>query len=413
MSKITFFFLFLILPCSSVYSQAWVEKSSLPAGAPGRHHPVMFTLGDKGYLLTGSDAGTDLNDFYQYDPQTDKWAKQPNFPGDARGYAVGLAAGGMGYIGFGYSANGYLNDLWEFSPQTNQWTAKKSCPCTSREHPALVAAGGKIYVGTGGSQMGNLKDFWAYDIATDNWKKLADLPSQARHHPYYFAIGDSVYVGFGHGSAVVNGVVVYKDFYRYDPPNDAWTRLADFPGEGRVAGTQFSHRGKGYILQGEGDDHDYLGTGEFWEYNPSNDQWKQLPSMPGSGRWAPGNFVIGDSIYLSGGRQQAVSGGFSDLDDLWMYKFVTSSTTGETEWPSGWHAFPNPANGTLQVQYDLSTDLPFQAQLFNLQGQQVWYSTLSGALRLEVPTQHLPAGMYFLKMDFGAKSAVRKVSVQH
>jgi len=77
--------------------------------------------------------------------------------------------------------------------------------------------------------------------------------------------------------------------------------LTDFPSEARVAGTQFSYDGKGYILSGDGDDHEPLDFGEFWEYTPANDSWIQLPSHPGGAIWAPGSFIIGcDAYFLLG-----------------------------------------------------------------------------------------------------------------
>ncbi len=80
--------------------------------------------------------------------------------------------------------------------------------------------------------------------------------------------------------------------------------MNDFPGESRVAGTQFSHDGYGYILSGDGDDHDYLETGEFWQYNPADDSWSQLPSHPGLSRWAPGSFIIDGKVYLVQGQER-------------------------------------------------------------------------------------------------------------
>ena len=51
----------------------------------------------------------------------------------------------------------------------------------------------------------------------------------------------------------------------------------------------------------EGEDHAQLDTGEFWEYDPDTDTWTELNPHPGSGRWAPGSMVIGNTIYIMGG----------------------------------------------------------------------------------------------------------------
>ena len=163
-----------------------------------------------------------------------------------------------------------------------------------------------------------------------------------------------VYAGFGHGSESVNGSTIYNDFYRFDTQTDTWERMNDFPAEARVAGTQFSLNGKGYVLSGEGKDHYYLEEGEFWEYEPTNDTWTQLPSMPGSGRWAPGSFVIGNTVYATSGTALVDTTGTSEnQSDLWAYKFQGFS--GTTDLPDSLHlveVYPNPVQDLVLVQGD-------------------------------------------------------------
>ena len=70
---------------------------------------------------------------------------------------------------------------------------------------------------------------------------------------------------------------------------------------------------KGYILSGDGDDHGPLDTGEFWEYDPLNDNWTQLTSHPGGARWAPGSFVIDCDVYLTSGYEGDINAYLNDL----------------------------------------------------------------------------------------------------
>ena len=85
----------------------------------------------------------------------------------------------------------------------------------------------------------------------------------------------AAYVGFGHGNTENGNLTIYNDFHRYDPVADEWTPLGDFPGEARVAGTQFAKDGYGYILSGDGDKRFwndlffmFLGFATFWvEYS--------------------------------------------------------------------------------------------------------------------------------------------------
>jgi len=282
------------LTASAAHAQVWTSRAGMPG--QGRHHPVTFSLDGYGYVATGStNSSSATRDFFRYDPTDDSWEILPDFPGAPRGYAYGGAYDGKGYLGFGYGP-GYLADLWEYDPDTEVWTQLASLPGRARTHPAFVITDdGKIYVSCGGSAIGNLRDLWEYDIATDAWVQRDDLPGPNRHHPYYWNVGDVPYVAFGHGGAI------YRDVYRFDPIAHTWSQMANHPGEQRVAGTQFTHDGFGYVLSGEGVDHVQFETGEFWRYNHGSDTWTELTPHPGSGRWAPGTFLIGDELYFLGG----------------------------------------------------------------------------------------------------------------
>ena len=132
----------------------------------------------------------------------------------------------------------------------------------------------------------------------------------------------------GPGSNPSSNSYIYNDFYRYNPLNDSWLQLNDFPSEARVAGTQFSYNGKGYVLSGDGDDHGPLDSGEFWEYNPLNDSWNQLTSHPGGAIWAPGNFVIGCDVYFMLGQNWNSS---IPTDPISVYKYKLSDDCGCTD----------------------------------------------------------------------------------
>ncbi|MBB77983.1 MAG: hypothetical protein CL844_03145 [Crocinitomicaceae bacterium] len=299
--------LFILFPCI-VFSQTWNQSSSFIG--PGRHHPITFSNDDFGFVFSGSY----LNDAYKYDKLNDVWMQLQDIPFIGRGYSYGVTIGNKAYMGFGSTDNGdFPNDWWEYNMDTDTWFQLQSFPGYGRNHPAMIPVNNKIYVGCGSNSNGNLGDWWEYDVITDEWSQKSDFIGYNRHHPYYFGIGDYAYVGFGHGSNFGPGSnpssssYIYNDFYRYDPNTDSWLELQNFPSEARVAGTQFSFNGKGYILSGDGDDHGPLDTGEFWEYSPDIDTWTQLSSHPGDAIWAPGSFVIGCDVYFLLGQNTITS----------------------------------------------------------------------------------------------------------
>ncbi|WP_070138116.1 kelch repeat-containing protein [Crocinitomix algicola] len=385
-----------------IFSQDWEEKASLPAAAIERHHPITFTIGGVAYLVTGAKPGAGvLKDFYSYDMDTDTWSTLPDFPGQARGFSYGVSTNEKGYLGFGLYENEdtfeyfSLNDFWSYEPISGEWTELTPCPCISRWHPAMVQVNNKIYVGLGGSEFGDLKDWWEYDIETDTWTEKEEFPGTERHHPYYFGIGDDVYVGFGHHNSFI-----FNDFYRYNPATDSWTELGTFPEQGRVAGTQFSYDGKGYILSGQGETHTNLPTGEFWEYDPSDDSWTELLAHPGAGRWAPGSFVIDGFAFFTCGEANA-----GEQKDLISFALTPSANIEEIT--SELEIYPNPTHGKIYFKSDEKWNNA-TVEILDATGKLVDQTTI---LNQTINLEKLQKGVYLLRIKGNNTVRVERVTV--
>lgn len=377
----TLLFTFL-LSSTVLVAQSWLPIADYPTGI---HHPVTFSLNGKGYSVTGTSASSiATKSFYEYDPVLDSWTTLTDFPGDARGYAIGLAYNGLGYLGFG-SGSQLLNDFWSFNPQNNQWTQLTSCPCIARAHPALIALNNKIYMGLG-SDGQNLRDWWEYDIITDSWTQMSDLPGPHRHHPYQFTAGGNVYAGLGHGN---NGI--YKDWYKLDTTTNTWSAMTDFPGEARVAGTQFDHAGNGYVMSGDGDNHSFMATGELWRYEHDLDTWTQLTPHPGVSRWAPGSFVIGNEVYFFGGvDKQANSFPIS------AYKFAlpSTSTSVDDETQNRFSVYPLPFSSQLKLDAEFNGILHYR--ILSMNGEIFQNGTVMNG---NINTDKLKNGMFILEIE--------------
>ena len=395
-------FFALLISVNVAFAQVWEPMASLPGGPlDARHHPVTFSIDGYGYLLTGAVNGMPSDDFMRYEAMTDTWETLPDFPGLARSFSYATSRGPKAYVGFGGSANGTpLRDLWEYDSETEEWSQLADCPCSPRYHPAFIQLDDKIYVGLGNNNS-NLDDWWEYDIPTDTWSQKDDLPGPSRHHPFYFGIEGIAYVGFGHGDNVNGNLSVYNDFYQFDPATDEWTQLNDFPGEARVAGTQFDYNGKGYVLSGDGDNHSFMEEGEFWEYEPQSDEWTQLTSHPGSSRWAPGSFVIDDYVYFMCGLSNIQLE--SDMMRFDLNPTATSVSDIEVESIA---VFPNPAKSTINIDADISQFS--EVRLVNGYGQ-----TVRRVNRKQVESEDLPNGLYFLQFFKNDLISTTKVMVVH
>ncbi len=380
----------------NISAQDWEQKASYP-GVP-RHHPVTWGIGDYGYVLTGGDANnTPLKDFYQYDVANDTWAQLPDFPGTARMYSIGTAYNGVGFIGFGSTATSYLNDFWKYDTELEEWIQLASCPCLGRQHPAFIAHEGKIYAGLGNHNL-NLKDWWEYDISANTWTQMPDLPGPQRHHPFHFSLGDFVYAGMGHGDP---GITIYDDWYRFDPATNEWQMMNTFPGQGRVAGTQFSYGNHGYVLSGDGEDHSYMQTGEFWQYDAETDSWEALTSHPGQSRWAPNAFVVDDKVFFTSGVNKFLG---MIYNDVWSFTLPEIEEPIDTTQPVAvfdlqeevfsFQLFPNPGVDVLHVKSNFMGASTVSMEIFDYSGKLL----LNGPFTNTIQIESFNSGIYLLRM---------------
>lgn len=381
-----------VISFGTLHAQTWLAQESMPG--VGRHHPVTFSLNDKGYSATGSTSSAiATSNFYEYDPIADTWTTLPNFTGPARGYSIGDTWDGKAYMGFGLgNSSNYMNDLWVFDPVTGVWNELTSCPCAVRIHPAFAIENGLLFVGLGNNATsGNLNDWWEYNISTDTWRQLTSLPGPPRHHPFMFTVNGDIYTGLGHGNGP--GTNIYTDWYRWDIAAESWTQMADFPAEGRVAGTQLSVGDRGFILSGDGDNHSAMPTGEFWEYDYQSDTWEAFPPHPGVSRWAPGSFAIGNVIYFVAGEVYPGNPNPGYKNDVWSFDLETFVSVTENIYVSNLVLYPNPSSSFIQLK---GVEENTEITLFSSAGRLVWKKHYSGNT---IDVSPLETGLYFLMIE--------------
>lgn len=295
-------FIFTILLAFGLSAQGWEQINTPPFR---KHHTNGFGHDGKAYLLEGIFNEQASNEFWLYDPADDSWERLADFPGPARGIAIGDDWNGKYYYGFGNNGSQTFSDLWVFDPADMSFTELPSCPCVGRSHPSLVAHNDKIYMGAGSSANGDLRDWWEYDMITQEWTQKPDIPGGIRHHMFHFAIGDQIYVGGGH----------VDNWNRYDPATETWTPISNLP-QGRVAGSQLDYDGYGLLIGGDDASHRNVPIEEsFMRYNATSEEWEFLPSLPNGSRWAPTSFIVDDVLFFLGGINDV------DGSDNTMWKF--------------------------------------------------------------------------------------------
>lgn len=196
------------------------------------------------------------------------WTKKKNFPGVYRSNGVGFSIGSKGYFGLGHFYN-YYNDFWEYDPQADHWTQKPDFPGEKRSYTSSFVLNNEAYVGLGATQQAYeqilLKDFYKYNPNTEEWTKTADFPGSPRHSAASFVKDGKAFVGTGNIkrediNLPYDEGIITNDFWSFNPQNEQWTEVQNFPYKtGRAVGLTIENAG--YVFEG-GKLKEY--TGNLW-----------------------------------------------------------------------------------------------------------------------------------------------------
>jgi IPT/TIG domain len=243
------------------FEDQWISRTAIPFSG-GLEWGVSFAIGDKGYLGIGMTDSVLTNEFWQYDTTANKWTRKADFPGNWKVGAIGLSIGNKGYVGLGLNYDDSVGgnwtpgvDWWEYDPVIDQWTQKSDIPVFGEVFPSGLVINKKIYLGMGEVTFGYYQSWWEYDPASDQWTQKSDYPVSQILQEYAvgFTIGNKGYI---------NGI---KECWAYDPALDLWTKQSFFT-DFRDDGVSFSMAGKGYYATGYGDD---ILENDLWEFTPS------------------------------------------------------------------------------------------------------------------------------------------------
>lgn len=246
-------------------TNSWTQKADYLGGIC--YHAAGFVINDIGYIGTGriSPSGSTLvKDFFKYNPATNTWTQLTDFPGTGRRGAVGFSIGEYGYVGTGSNAS----DMYRYNPTTDSWTQIPSVPGGDRMSAVGFSLNGYGYVGTGYvSNIGwSSTDMYKYNPTTNQWTPIADVGIDIvegaipRMEASSFAVNGKGYVLTGDN---ISSGTNYKDMWELDPATDAWTRIPDFDGTARRYLSATSLNGYGYVGLGTN------GTNfkDFWKFD--------------------------------------------------------------------------------------------------------------------------------------------------
>ena len=143
---------------------------------------------------------------------------------------------------------------------------------TARTHAARAVAGGRLYV-IGGLlfQAGPSPAFERYDPANDKWEALPEFPIRI-DHAMAAGVGDAIVVA---GGSYASGTT---RALRYDLARGAWKEIAPLP-EPLAAGSGASIGDQMYVFGGISAG-SIAGTSSAYAYDARADRWRRLTPMP-------------------------------------------------------------------------------------------------------------------------------------
>jgi N-acetylneuraminic acid mutarotase len=199
-------------------TNSWAQKATIPV-VPGRTGAIGFSIGSKGYIGMGVKAEGMFNsyyeDFWEWDQGSNIWTKKADFPGNIRTLAVAFSIGNKGYIGTGSDGITFSREFWEWDQATNVWSRKADFGGIARYRAVGFSLGNKGYIGLGkgaGPGSTTFEDIWEWDQATNVWKQKADFRGSARYGAIGLSCGSKGYIGMGN-----NDIGNLTDFWEYDP----------------------------------------------------------------------------------------------------------------------------------------------------------------------------------------------------
>jgi N-acetylneuraminic acid mutarotase len=304
----------------------WTKRSDY-RGA-GRGGAVSFTIGDNVYVGSGYSDGDYFSSFYKYNALGDNWSSATALPAEAplRREAVAFSVNGKGYVGLGINDNNErLDDFWEFDPETETWTeltGDAKFLGTARQGAVALAfdtdndgLNDVAYVGTGygfldGDDRNYLGDFYKFDgTKWLNEDEAKGFPGSKSAEGTTFVIGTKGYL--------VSGTNNLDNVWEFDAKTETWDQKKDIDKDNHAENVQrtnavaFVIDGLAYVTTGSGTD-----AREVWEYKPSKDDWIERNDL--ENEVASRVDAIGISI---GGRGFITTGssGIYGLSDTWEF----------------------------------------------------------------------------------------------
>lgn len=251
-----------------------------------------------------------LSSVWSYDPATDEWTREPDFPEPINHPGVVCAGdhlyvvGGFGPLGL--RLRGFMFARWdpratvyELPPGARAWLPAPPLPQARGAGGAAATADAIWYVGGIGPDLGLADDLFRFDLRSRAWTREPPMPTP-RDHLRMEALGDALFAIAGRRDDLRFNLPVTE---RYDLATREWRRVADVTlARGGLATVVFG--GHIYTFGGE---FPWTCTDVVERYDPAADRWVRLGALPEARHGIMAGVLDGRVHLASGGRRPRVS----------------------------------------------------------------------------------------------------------
>jgi N-acetylneuraminic acid mutarotase len=159
----------------------WIQLNDFPGVA--RWSPFNFSDNENGYLGAGAVTDSTVSDCWKYSPKVDSWSQIADYPEGPIRDVVGLYVGGTFFAGTGFKINPltFSRSFYSYFPGTNSWTKIDNFPGEARGYAIGQGDGLTGVVGGGwGSSNTFYKDSYFLSHKGEWSNEQVDFPTGVR-----------------------------------------------------------------------------------------------------------------------------------------------------------------------------------------------------------------------------------------
>lgn len=216
----------------------------------------------------------------------------------------------MAYIYFNYYHN---PTIYRYNPVDNSWV-NIAVPNNNKKNISVFQNDGKIYF-VGGAEENYTtgartlyETVESFDPVNNNWNTLEDFPGGAIFGSFSFTIGDKSYIVGG----IKQVGSISNEVWEFNGKTMEWIQKNNIPFSSSnhySINLSFVFEKKGYVFDTE--------RKHLWEYNPELDHWSRKKDFPGTSRIYATSFVLNDYVYFGTGTGDILDN--LDNNDFWTY----------------------------------------------------------------------------------------------